>query len=338
MSDNIITPITDSTSKLSPKAQAAVASTASADLTSAVVLNDFKDTKNDNKATIPSPLTERKELSLDIHIDQDLATEGQKNYFVKLPHSGYEFDVRGLLVREEDEIKSSNTSTKRAAETIMKTLYNCISDDIKTKDHPFGRFETFCKSISLADRDAICLAVIEKTYESTHEMNIRCPRCGKSFDETICLPQCMHYKFYDGKVPILERRQVLEFPNIDGKGNHWTMYLKIPTLADELKTLSVNEKVDDLQRASEYIFVDRLDYSSKDNLGRTFNDSISNYIQIYGMIKEKPAIIRKRILKEFETFAGDWGVRGSYETTCKSCDSPITVNIVPISHFLYLVQ
>ena len=329
MSDQIITPITDSNKgNLSTKMQAVIASTPSIDKVPEILKTD----KTTTQTTIPEPIS-NKTLSLDVKIDSDPSLEHLKSYFVKLPHSGYEFDVRGLLVEEEDEIKSSNTSTKRAAETIMKTLYNCISDEIKTKDHPFGTFETFCKNISAEDRDAIALAVIEKTYESTHEMNIRCPRCGNSFDEMVCLPKCMKWNFYTGEIPILQKRQVLEFPDIK-----WTMYLKIPTLADEMKTLSVNEKVEDLQRAADYIFIDRLDYTSKDNMGRPYSDSIKNYIQIYGMIKRKPAILRKRIMKEYEKFKGDWGVKGQYETTCKSCGNPITVNIIPLSHFLYLVQ
>ena len=330
MSD-IISPVTDSTkANMSPRAQAAMAAVPSIDTVPAILKDNQPSSKTPAKEALPN---NTKSISLDVKVENDPSLEHLKNYFVRLPHSGYEFDVRGLLVEEEDEIKSSNTSTKRAAETIMRTLYNCISDEIKTKDHPFGRFETFCKSISSDDRDAIALAVIEKTYESTHEMNIRCPRCGQSFDEVVSLPACMKWNFYTGSVPILQKRQVLEFPDIN-----WTVYLKIPTLADEMKTLSVNEKVEDLQRASDYIFIDKIDYVDTDSNGRKFKDSVSNYIQIYGMIKKKPAILRKRIQKEYEKFKGDWGVKGQYETTCKSCGSPITVNIIPLSHFLYLVQ
>lgn len=270
-------------------------------------------------------------LSVDIKADEN---ESRKNYFVRLPHSAYEFNVRGLTVEEEDEIKSSNTSTKRAAETIMKVLYNCISSDIKKPDHPFGRYDTFIKSISQADRDALALAVIEQTYESTHEMLIRCGRCNKTFTEEVCLPDCMHYEFYQGEEPILQKRKILEFPELK-----WKLYLKIPTLADELKTLNTNEKAEDLQKAAEFIYIDKIEFISKDSTtGTEFMQTFDNYVAIYGMIKKKPAIIRKRIEKEYRNFRGDYGVTGSYETSCKYCDNPIQMNIIPISHFLYLVQ
>lgn len=289
--------------------------------------------KKDSMPKVDPKINETTSVSLNVEIIKELDTEPNKRYFVKLPHSGYEFNVRGLLVEEEDMIKSSNTSTKRAAETIMKVLYNCISNDIKTKDHPFGRYETFISNISLADRDTLVLAVIEQTYESTHDMNIRCNKCGKNFVETVCLPNCITYNHYTGAAPILQKRHILEFPELK-----WKMYLKIPTVLDEIKTLNTNQMVDDLQRSSEYIFIDKLEYTMKTDRGDIMNDSISNPVQIYGMIKTKPAIIRKRIEKAYERFRGDWGVTGQYETVCKYCESPIIVNIIPISHFLYMVQ
>ena len=313
---------------LSPRAQAAIAATP--------VLNPVKPVHEREKKAKDSPIINdgATQISLSVKIDEpDDDTENKKNYFCRLPHSGYTFDVRGLLVEEEDRIKSSNTSTKRAAETIMQTLYNCISNDIKTKDHPFGRFDTFCKSISIADRDALALSVIEKTYESTHEMNIRCGRCGKNFNETICLPQCLEHKHYLGTTPLLQKRHVLEFPELK-----WKMYLKIPTLWDEMKTLSTNEKNEDAQKAAEYIYIDKLEYQDTLDGGQKMNDTVTNYIQIYGMLKKQPAIIRKRIEKEYEKFRGDYGVTGRYETSCQFCDSPIIVNIIPITHFLFLVQ
>lgn len=317
---------------LSPRVQAAIASTPSLDDIPVILKGET------NTITKPEVNTS-KVIHLDVKVDKNDETESLKKYFVRLPHSQYEFDVRGLLVKEEDEIKSSNTSTKRAATTIMKVLYNCISNDIKTPDHPFGTFEGFCRSISQADRDTIAMAVIEKTYESTHEMTVRCPRCNQSFDELISLNECMHYKYYTGEGNILDKRQVLKFPDIN-----WTMYLKIPTLADELKTLNSNEQVEDLQRASEYIFVDKIDYVDTNERGQKLEESVTNYARIYTLIKNRPAIIRKRIFKEYDNFKKDprdgkeYGVTGKFETTCKYCDSPITMNIVPISHFLSLLS
>lgn len=319
---------------LSPKVQASMASTPNVD----VIPSILKDNKSTPKP-ISTNINNSKILNLNVNVETRDPTESSKNSFVRLPHSKFEFDVRGLLVKEEDEIKSSNTSTKRAATTIMKKLYDCISSDIKSPDHPFGTFEGFCKSISQADRDTIAMAVIEKTYESSHEMTVKCPRCGETFDELISLPQCMTYKYYTGDGSILDRRQIIEFPDIK-----WKMYLKIPTLWDELKTLNTNEHVEDLQRAAEYIFIDKIEYTDINDRGQILEDVVDNYARIYAMIKNKPAIIRKRIFKEYENFRKDpkdgkeYGVTGKHETTCKYCDSPITVNIVPISHFLQLVS
>ena len=332
-------PLINSTKdNLAPKVQAGMAATPSIDIIPSILSNGNNIAKVSNKTGTTS-INSTKILNLNVNVETKDPTESNKNMFVRLPHSKYEFDVRGLLVREEDEIKSSNTSTKRAATTIMRKLYDCISSDIKTPDHPFGSFDGFCKAISQADRDTLAMAVIEKTYESSHDMNIRCPRCGESFDEMISLPQCMTYKYYNGDGNILDRRQLLEFPDIK-----WKMYLKIPTLWDELKTLNANEHVEDLQRAAEYIYIDRIEYVDVNEHGQMLEEVVDNYARIYAMIKNKPAIIRKRITKEYENFKKDprdgkeYGVTGKYETTCRFCDSPITVNIIPISHFLQLVS
>ena len=46
---------------------------------------------------------------------------------------------------------------------LMKILYDCVSSDVKTADHPFGKFETFMSSISLEDRDTLIFAVKAQT-------------------------------------------------------------------------------------------------------------------------------------------------------------------------------
>ena len=311
----------NSMENMSPAAQAAMAATPSID-------------RGIRRMDPPQPTINDGPVSISLNVDvKELDIEPNKKYFVRLPHSGYEFNVRGLTVEEEDTIKSSNSSTKRAAETIMKVLYNCISNDVKGKGQPFETYESFIRNISLPDRDTIVLAVIEQTYESTHDMNVRCAKCGKNFTESVCIPDCVTYKHYMGKSPIMQKRHVLTFPDLK-----WKMYLKIPTVSDELRTLNTNQMSGDLQRSADYIFIDRIEYAMKVDTGQIVEDTVNNCAQIYGMIKGQPAIIRKRIEKEYEKFRGDYGVSGSYDTVCKYCESPITVTIVPISHFLFLVQ
>ena len=261
------------------------------------------------------------------------SNEMRKNFFVKMPHSNFEFDVRGLTIEEEDSIKSSNSSAKRIADSIMHILYNCISQDIKKPGSPLGTYDSFIHNISLADRDALALAVIQQTYGASHEMATPCRRCGKSFTEEVSLPECMDLNIYTGEIPILSQRKVLEFPEFG-----WKMYLKIPTVADELATLSSNDRIDDVQKAAEFIYIDKIEFTEKNDQGRSYSDSFTNYLAIYGMLKRKPAKLRKEIQKAYEQFRGDWGVTGKHETTCKFCGSPVEVMISPISHLLFLVQ
>ena len=91
-------------------------------------------------------------------------------------------------------------------------------------------------------------------------------------------------------------------------------------------------------KASDYLFIDKLEFTDKDEYGHEFNETFTDLSAIYGMIKKQPAIFRKRLLKEFEKFVGDWGVEGKYSTVCKNCNNNIEVGIVPVSHFLSMVQ
>lgn len=289
------------------------------------------------KKVAPVTVNDRAPTKISLNVSNGMdPTDIHKHFFVKLPHSGYEFEVRGLLVEEEDALKSANTSPKRAGDMIMRTFWNCISSDIKKPDHPFGRFDTFCQSISLADRDTIAVAITQETYGATHDMVVTCPRCGKSFVENVCLNDCIDINIYNGPTPILQQRKVLELPELG-----WKIYMKIPTVADELATLannsgSENGKENLAQRASDYIFIDKIELNENDDMSAHFDKTITNYIAIYGLIRKRPAIIRKLLAKEYEKFRGDWGINGKYETSCKYCDSPIEVRISPVSHFMFL--
>lgn len=325
----------ENSENLSPRAQMEIGSALMID-------EEFKNPiinlpKQQVQQTAAANINASKQINLKVNIDKDDSDEIKKQYFVRLPHSGFEFDVRGLTVEEEDAIKSAGSSGKRVAQKIMETLYNCISKDVKGEGSPLSTYDSFTKHISVADRDALALAVIEKTYESTHEMTIRCPNCNKSFDEIISLRNCFEYTYYTGEVSIMDKRQELDIDDND-TNTHWKLYFKIPTLADELKVLNTNASSDDLQRAADYIFIDKLEFDDVDDRGMKRHEVVNNYVRIYGLIKKRPAIIRKRILNAYKEFQGDWGVKGSYETSCKYCGSPITMTILPIMHFLELVR
>lgn len=274
-------------------------------------------------------------------IGSSLSIEKDKNYLVRLPHSKYQFTVRGLLVEEEDAIKSSSDGAKNIITKLMKILYDCVSSDVKTADHPFGKFETFMSSISLEDRDTLIFAVIAQTYENDHDMYIRCNRCGEGFTETISLNSILNFEYYNGQDPIMNRREILELPE-----HQWKIYLKIPTVADEMRTINSNPNVKDMQRAAEYLFIDKIEYVHHEGgiakAGK--KDVTNNYVEIYGLLKKKPALIRKKIEKAYRslntnnTTEKEYGVTARYTTSCKNCGSQITVNVVPISHLLFLVQ
>lgn len=291
--------------------------------------------KNETEVTTTVVSNENSTITLKVNVEnRNNNDELYKKYFVRLPHSKYEFNVRGLLVEEEYRIKNDYGIPKKSIETFNHIFYDCISDDIKNlPNHPFNTYESFIRSISQVDRDVIALAIIEQTYESIHDMAVVCNNCREQFTTQVNLSECMNIKYYPGEPgQLIQKRKVIEIPELE-----WTVYLKVPTLFDELKLVNMNTNTPIMQKAIEYGYIDKIEYVDNTTVGKK-KSSTSNVIEIYSLISKKPAIIRKRILKEMSDLIGDYGVTTRFDTKCEYCGSPITVNINPINHFLFLVQ
>jgi hypothetical protein len=269
-------------------------------------------------------------------------------YFVRLPHSGYEFKVRSMLVMEENALKLKNSTPLDMYNGLLQIMYDCISPDVKVKGHPFETYDGFIRNISLQDRDTILFAIINQTYEETHEMLINCGRCGHRSTPTVNLNNYISFNHYTGEEPILVQRVPLKIPEYE-----WIVYFRLPTVFDELQTLingnkhSGNPKSNEEHTAAvEFIYIDKIEFVAHDDpipgmgvrQSGIREDVVDNYIMIYSMIKNKPARLRKKISKFFADTFRDYGVFAKFETTCEKCDASISVNINPVNHFLFLVQ
>ena len=91
------------------------------------------------------------------------------DYYVKLPITGYEAHVRGLLVKEEALLRAGQTKPSYVYETTIKIIYDCtrfidnIGEDGEQKKL-FPTFQSFMEGMCSADRDALLWAIINKSY------------------------------------------------------------------------------------------------------------------------------------------------------------------------------
>lgn len=282
-------------------------------------------------------------------------TENDFDYYVKLPLTGYEAHVRGLLIKEEDLIKSNSTTPKYTYETICQMIYNCTQFvvnepemiDVKDADgkvvqqtqvvSPLSTYNGFMRNIPPADRDALLWGIIVKTYDEEHTVSMVCDNCKQRFDAKFNIPQLMDVKMYQGEEAIMNKEVVLEIPEYK-----WTIHMKQPSIKDELDILSYNATNSKLTAATEYNMITKLETritkvlengASKDNELYV----VSTPLEIYSMICEKPAKLRKKIFDCWNKNFGDCGVTVMFECQCPSCRNTIKQRVVPMAHLFQMV-
>jgi len=252
-------------------------------------------------------------------------------YFVKLPLVQHEFNVRGLTVRDEDILKGSATSPKKMSDTLNHLMYDCIESSMKTGENaPFPTFTAFVNGITPSDRDALLFGIIMASYDVEHDMSIQCGSCNTKTTEMINLASLLKVDMYAGDVPILTKHPILQYPEYG-----WTVFLKQPTLADEIKILSSSKG--DSAPEHQYLIVDHIEATAKDDAGNTIPIVMTNPLEIYGAFASKPAKVRKRLIKEWKEAFGEHGITASFEGLCPNCGNPLQISISPLAHLFFLV-
>ena len=242
-----------------------------------------------------------------------MSADNEYRYLVGLPLVGGTVHVRGLLVGEEDKIKSSVTSQKHLYDTLFRTVYDCIDPESKAKR--FKTYEEFLSNMTPPDRDSLLFGIIIQSYDDTNEVSMTCSSCSHQFPYQFNIPSSMDIKPYDGEEPILNKRVSLEFPEYN-----WKMILKQPTLKDEYMTLAGNRENKSLVNSGAYIIVDSLEFEVTNDLKKPNGRATMHLpFEIYGAISQKPAKVRKKIFKEWNDVFGNYGISCMAETICPSC-------------------
>lgn len=275
----------------------------------------------------------------------DNGLEGDYNYYVKLPITGYEAHVRGIIIREESSLKTGQTKPSFIYETICKLVYNCTKfiDDEKNVDENgnvkklFPTYDSFLRGLPSADRDALLWGIINKSYEETQDVPFSCPNCKKRFNVQYNIPESMVVKPYLGKESLTDKEVCLELPEYK-----WKVYMKMPTLMDELKILNYNSSNEKLNAASEYAMITKIELITNKLLanGTTRKGDkmiVESPLEIYGVIADKPVALRKKIMKFFKEQFGDYGIEVQFECMCPECRETIRTVANPMSHLFSLL-
>ena len=154
-------------------------------------------------------------------------------YEVRTPQTNLSYNVRSLNVQEEERLKGSLLSAVKINEHLNKCLYDAITQ----KPDEIKNYNTFLKSTTLKDRDALLYALYHITYEEIRNYNIVCTSCRKEYPVTIKASATFNMNPYPGN-DILTKQIPIELPISPGV----VAYIKQPTLFDEmtaLKTLGI---------------------------------------------------------------------------------------------------
>lgn len=245
-------------------------------------------------------------------------------YEVITPQTGYTFNVRSLNVQEEENLKGSLVSAAKINEHLNK----CIFDAITKKPEKIKDYNTFLKSTTLKDRDALLYGLYHITYEEIRNYDITCSSCSKTFPVTVKASSTFSMNSYPEGDSILTKEKSVELPI--SKGVFVT--IKQPTLYDEMHTLnSVGMANTDL--LTETLIISK--FQQNPETGDTV--IYSDREDILDAYRSLPAKDKRFIYDQYREEFGQYGISLKMQTTCPHCVTQDIVDIDVVANFFRMV-
>lgn len=247
-------------------------------------------------------------------------------YEVITPHTGLSFHVRSLTVQEEEKLKASFLSPSKITEHLNK----CIYDSVTKKPEPIKDYDTFLKSITLKDRDALLYGLYHITYEDVRNYDVRCGTCRREYPVTVQASATFNMLPYDGK-DILKKTVGVDLPKTPGV----KAILKQPTLRDEMvafKTLGAQPNANS-DIITDTLIVDRFEQTPEEGNVKTYaerGDVVDAYLTL-------PAKDKRAIYDAYREHFGKYGIELKMKSACKHCGVEDIVNIDLFENFFRMV-
>ena len=116
-------------------------------------------------------------------------------YEVITPQTNLSFNVKTLNVQEEERLKGSLVTPQKVTEHLNK----CIYESIVEKPKSIEDFETFLRTCTLKDRDALLYGLYHITYEEIRNYDVVCSSCRKDYPVTISASDTFSFTPYPHK-------------------------------------------------------------------------------------------------------------------------------------------
>lgn len=247
-------------------------------------------------------------------------------YEVITPQTKLSFTVRSLNVKEEERLKGSlMTPTK-----IHEHLNKCIFDSIVEKPEQITDYDTFLKSVTLKDRDALLYGLYHISYEEIRNYDVTCGTCSKEYPVTVQASATFNYKPYPGD-KIIEKRIPIDLPATPGV----SCTIKQPTLFDEMmaiKTQGASPEAN-MDVITETLIIDKFQHNPEEGDTVIYSEK-SDVIDAYMSL---PARDKREIHKHYRDELGQYGVNLRMRSNCIHCGAEEDIDLDLVTNFFRMV-
>jgi len=244
-------------------------------------------------------------------------------YEVITPQTKKSFTLRSLNVQEEEKLKGSLITPTKIAEH----LNTCIFNSLATKPKEVVDLDSFLRTTTLKDRDALLYGLYHITYEEIRNYQLKCKSCGTEYPVTVQASSTFNFNPYPGDDVISDRNKV-ELPV--SKGVFVTV--KQPTLLDEIHGVSslINRPGSSIELITETLIIDSFEQDIEEKKEPVKYTDGADIIDAYLSL---PARDKRAIYKAYAKSFGDYGIELKMQSHCTSCGKPDTYDIDLVESF-----
>jgi hypothetical protein len=230
-------------------------------------------------------------------------------YEVITPQTKKSFTMRSLNVSEEERLKGSLVTPNKIADH----LNMCIFQSLVKKPDDVTNIDTFLKSVTLKDRDALLYGLYHITYEEIRNYKLKCIECSHEYNITVQASSTFNFNAYPGE-NILSERPIFELPVTKGV----FVTLKQPTLFDEsfnIKSLGIRPG-STIELITETLIIEKFEQDVPERKNRIVYDDRADIMDAYMSL---PARDKRKIFDHYTDKFGKYGVDLKMQSNCPSC-------------------
>ncbi len=244
-------------------------------------------------------------------------------YEVVTPQTHSSYSVRSINVSEEEKLKGSLMTPQK----VVDHLNRCIFELLIKKPKAIDSYETFLKSTTIKDREALLYGLYHVSYGEIRDYDVECSACTKIYPVTIKASDTFNFNKYPDN-DILTKVIKVDLPVTTGV----SAFIKQPTLDDEN---SSNRDLASIPNASEESITDTLIVQrfEQDIPEKTEPLIYDSRIDILDALRSLPALDKRHIHREYMKNFGDFCIELKMKSFCQYCGNEEVMDINLVSAF-----